>query len=361
MSRIVQLDGLRGLFIILITINHVNTPLTEFTYQPLGYVSAAEGFVFLSGLVAGLVYYKRLARTGLRKVVVGAIQRARTIYIYHLISLFIVCAVGYYSIIHYHYWTEVLTRFFQTPVQSLVLSLFLLYQPDFLDILPLYCLLLLSLPFLMYQFRKGNSRWVLAVSIGIWGMSQLGLGLSYKATKLLASYLPGAELSYMDIFAWQILFVAGVYLAYRRASGNELRVPSYMIWPAIAIITVLTLNRFNVLGKTEDMWWNLIDKHRLGPLRLINFGALVIVIDFLMRSYRGLFAQSWLVILGKHSLQVFSLHIVLIFLLLPMVAYYSDNNSIALLALVGFILVCLYLLAWVRERKKHVQKVAVLA
>lgn len=356
MNRIDQLDGLRGLFIILITINHIESPLTAFTYQPLGYVSAAEGFVFLSGLVAGLVYYRRLETRGFAKAFKNAFKRARTIYKYHILALLTVCVVGYVSVIHQEFWAKLLAGFLQNPVQAFTLGLLLLYQPDFFDILPMYCIFLIALPFLLYQFRQNRSRWVLTGSVLLWIVSQIGLGLSYKATYHAQRILPTVEFSYMDIFAWQLLFVAGAYIAYRRASGNEIRLPRYCAWISVLVVGLLTLNRFHLLGTTDDLWWNLIDKHRLGPLRVLNFAALIVLFQFLMQSYRSLFAQPWLVILGKHSLQVFSLHIILIFLLLPLVALYSDNNPMAYVAFAGFVLLCLYVVAWSRERIKQAKK-----
>src|SRR6266850_5514249 len=51
-----RLDALRGLMLVIITIDHLPSAFAAFTYQSLGFVSAAEGFVFLSGYVAGMVY-----------------------------------------------------------------------------------------------------------------------------------------------------------------------------------------------------------------------------------------------------------------------------------------------------------------
>jgi hypothetical protein len=57
MKRIIELDGLRGWLLIIIACNHLyGGYVTQFTREPFGFVSAAEGFVFLSGFVAYLVY-----------------------------------------------------------------------------------------------------------------------------------------------------------------------------------------------------------------------------------------------------------------------------------------------------------------
>ena len=58
------LDSLRGLMLLGMAVNHIASRLQILTDHPFGYTSTAEGFVFLSGLVAGLVYTRRRQRNG---------------------------------------------------------------------------------------------------------------------------------------------------------------------------------------------------------------------------------------------------------------------------------------------------------
>ena len=51
-----ELDALRGLMLVLMTITHLPTRLAYPLGQPFGFVSAAEGFVLLSAYMAGRVY-----------------------------------------------------------------------------------------------------------------------------------------------------------------------------------------------------------------------------------------------------------------------------------------------------------------
>ncbi len=53
MSRRAELDALRGLMLVTMVLTHLPTRLRSYSDQPLGFVSAAEGFVFLSAFVAG--------------------------------------------------------------------------------------------------------------------------------------------------------------------------------------------------------------------------------------------------------------------------------------------------------------------
>jgi OpgC protein len=64
-GRDTRIDTLRGLFLVLMTFDHLPYhPLLRLTMQSLGFVSAAEGFVFVSGLVSAGVYGRILAKQG---------------------------------------------------------------------------------------------------------------------------------------------------------------------------------------------------------------------------------------------------------------------------------------------------------
>ena len=57
-----ELDALRGLMLVLMTLTHMPTMYSLPSGQPFGFVSAAEGFVFLSALMVGRVYGARALR-----------------------------------------------------------------------------------------------------------------------------------------------------------------------------------------------------------------------------------------------------------------------------------------------------------
>jgi hypothetical protein len=53
MHRFLELDALRGLMLMWITLTHLPTVLSAYVNQAFGFVSAAEGFTFLSALFTG--------------------------------------------------------------------------------------------------------------------------------------------------------------------------------------------------------------------------------------------------------------------------------------------------------------------
>src|SRR5436190_1647309 len=81
-SRDRRLDFLRGYCVFAMAVDHLGSSswLTPLTGGNRFFVSAAEGFLFLSGLVMGIVYRPLVERTGLRGAADKALRRALMIY-----------------------------------------------------------------------------------------------------------------------------------------------------------------------------------------------------------------------------------------------------------------------------------------
>ena len=79
-GRDLRFDSLRGLMLVTMTINHLPSSLRLFTDESMGIFSAAEGFVFISGLLAGIVYTRRLRRDGPEGLRQASVHRAGMIY-----------------------------------------------------------------------------------------------------------------------------------------------------------------------------------------------------------------------------------------------------------------------------------------
>ncbi len=62
--RLWEIDALRGPMLLLMTATHIPTRWSDPLGQPFGFVSAAEGFVLLSGFMAGTVYARKQLRAG---------------------------------------------------------------------------------------------------------------------------------------------------------------------------------------------------------------------------------------------------------------------------------------------------------
>src|SRR6218665_1832991 len=95
-----EIDAIRGLMLLLMTVTHLPTRLTTPLGQPFGFVSAAEGFVLLSAYMAGMVYGRKAWREGVPAMRKAFFLRARKIYLCQAALLFflftVIAAVGHY-------------------------------------------------------------------------------------------------------------------------------------------------------------------------------------------------------------------------------------------------------------------------
>jgi len=178
MSRRHEIDALRGLMLILMTLTHLPTRFSESTGEPFGFVSAAEGFVFLSAFMVGWIYVGRARKNGIPAMRRTVWRRAFMLYACQVgLLLFLLTVVvpigaakGQPAIIN-------LVSFFNSEHLTALLSgLVLLYDPPLLDILPLYILFMLTTPaVLTLSLRRGWAP-ILSVSFGLWVLAQFGVG-----------------------------------------------------------------------------------------------------------------------------------------------------------------------------------------
>jgi hypothetical protein len=86
MKRYLQLDALRGLFLIIMSLDHFGGVFPYVLHGRIGYISAADGFVFLSGMVAGMVYGRYHER---HKLFFKSFERGVKIYRYHITTVIV--------------------------------------------------------------------------------------------------------------------------------------------------------------------------------------------------------------------------------------------------------------------------------
>jgi hypothetical protein len=323
-----EIDALRGLMLVLMTLTHLPTRLTDPLGQPFGYVSAAEGFVLLSGYMAGLVYGGMAARRGIDAMRQAFWRRALVVYACHaalLLFLFTVIA-GIGVKVDQPAVTNLLSYYLQHPVSALLGGLLLIHQPPLLDILPMYVLFMLGSPWAFALALRRGWGWVLAGSVGLWILAQLGLAefLYRSASAVTRLPVPYEETGAFNAFAWQLLWMLGLWMG---ASRHMPEPPPFRIpWPAVAVAGAVALVGFtwrHWVGQAPfgaDVRLNLLfDKWQLAPLRLLNLLALlVLVLRYGKPLARALPRWRALETLGAASLSVFCAHLVVVLLVLAM-------------------------------------------
>ena len=143
LARRPELDALRGMFLVWMTLTHMPTRLSEWVNQPFGYLSSAEGFVFLSALLVARIYARQAAEApaALRAKLWA---RARKLYGIHLLMLALAFTVVAALAVHSHRPAiyNLLNFYLTHPITALIGAFLLQYCPPLLDILPMYVIFL---------------------------------------------------------------------------------------------------------------------------------------------------------------------------------------------------------------------------
>jgi hypothetical protein len=344
-ARDLRFDTMRGLFLVLMTVNHLPTEMRAFTDQTLGIFSAAEGFVFLSGLIAGWVYtrkYRELGREGLWN---ASANRAKSIYQWHVGSLLaaFLCVqlserlLGYCS-------PAVPKLFFGHPLEALGLGISLLYQPGLLDLLPMYCVFVIMLPVVIRNLEAGRRWLVLGVSGAVWLIMQF-------APPVDGAPLYPINTGSFNLFAWQFLFVIGVTIGHARISGSQQVVrPSPWVLGLAAVVAVYGFGlHHNQLPRLWSDWGFgiLLNKPALGLFRMADFGCVAYLVAVFAAQFPKAFTWRPLELLGRHSLAVVAAQSVMIMALLQ---FPAASDTVFARTVTTFVVVAmLFVVAWVHE------------
>lgn len=320
-GRDLRLDLFRGLALLFIFIDHIpDNVLSYVTLHSVAFSDAAEVFVFISGYAAAMVYGKALHRQGCMAAAGRIYRRVSQIYAAHILTFAVLAAGVCYATLSVHdqNYTEDfgIDNFVDEPRVAIIKLLLLQYQPQFLDILPIYMIFLGVLPPLLLLLRS----W-LPLPLLISGVLYL---LTWRFGWQPHSY-PDDDGWFFNPLAWQFLFVIGATAGYAPYSRQTLPLNSAWLGKlavgiaiAIGIISVSwtihsAYEAFPALLQRE-LSPLVEDKADLAPLRLISFLALAIASAHIVRRdsrvLRGPIAQ-WIIRCGQHSLQIFCLGILL--------------------------------------------------
>jgi hypothetical protein len=344
LPRDLRLDALRGLMLLLIVFHHHPLIKGWILDESFGYVNVLEGFIFLSGYIAGLIYSQKLILEGRDEMIRQALRRSATIYLFHIITFVAAFAILHTSNLTFETWTPLIDR---DPVTSLLAIVTLLFQPVFLDILPMFFVFALCAPWIIIQFRKRRGWSVIGISLGIWLLAQLGMRnwITNQCSKFFI-----VNFGFFDMFAYQLLFVTGLALGVRRYDKGKTIAPlkSRNVAFIGCLALILFTFRYQMLPLSNFVNTNwLIDKSELGPLRLLNFSLIAILISDPELWPEESFWVRGLAYLGRYSLQVFSYCIVLDYASGLTLGRHTDTARIILGLLCPL---SLYLPAWICEQ-----------
>jgi hypothetical protein len=322
--RDLRVDLLRGFCIFAMVVDHFGGEswLYAITGGNRFYVSAAEGFIFISGFVMGQAYRRKRDRSGLVAAMGDALRRARTLYIATVALTLIFSILYLYTDIAL--WTG---RDFGLGIDSLteiaVAALTLHYTYHGTDILAMYTLLVLVAPFILLLLSVGEWYWVLGVSWLWWLAYQV-----FPEEAALPWYIRHGE--NFPIAAWQVLFVTGYVLGFfREGLASWLTRFRRMRVVLVALGISLTLGLISLAWASvngalfpffdldPDVLNETFFKVPLRPWRIVAFASVAIA-GYTMATYMWLpikRALGWLMLpLGQAALYSYIVHFFLILL-----------------------------------------------
>ncbi len=320
LDRRPELDAMRGLFLVWMTLTHLPTRFSDFVNSPIGFVSSAEGFVFVSALLVGRLYIRETIRDS-TTVRTRLWKRSLQIYGYHLAMLALVFTVAAAFAISTHKAaiSNLLNFYLAHPLVAIVGSVLLLYCPPLLDILPMYVTFLFFTPMLLTAALRFGWRWILAASGCVWLLAQFGLRDLVHNWVVQATHLriPLQETGAFNLFAWQAVWVVGLWVGARSAMRRQTfsDPPAWLAATCCALCLFFIGIRWGWLGPhlTQQALGLQLDKWQIGPLRLINLVTFSVVVYWLRRKLVKIVSIEPFLTLGKASLQVFCTHIVFVF------------------------------------------------
>lgn len=318
-GRRIELDILRGFLLLWMTLTHLPTRASAISNQTFGFVSGAEGFIFLSAFMVGQLEHRIEGRRGYRATIADVVRRIWRVYAYHAALLLIAFTIVAPLAVHYHRLAleNLLSFYLANPKSAITAAILLKYRPSLLDILPMYVIFLALTPVARHIARRWGWDPVVYASFAVWTAAQFGLRhWLYTHVDLFGLAVPENSTGAFDMYAWQLLWMVGLALGSiysdQASDANEpAEVPRALVRLSIAMCAIFLVLRYSPIDRwmNPDSYGWLIDKWHLGAARVLNFAALTIVIVRFGRYLTEFAIVQPLALLGQASIAVFSVHV----------------------------------------------------
>ncbi|MCJ8521198.1 hypothetical protein ABID21_004274 [Pseudorhizobium tarimense] len=354
MKRFDIIDGMRGYFLVFMLINHLIFAggywLVKVNHNQLAFVEDAQGFVFLSGLLIGMVYARKMVKNGYAAGRQAIYSRAFELYRYAMGIVLAVMVAQMFLPDAYAVWYNWLGyTTFDDPLRLAAIATFL-FQPTFMDILPQYIVYMLFAPLLVKLVLEDKWHYVLAASLVLWMAAQLGLQriVTEPVNQLVMGPDDQGIRASFNLLGWQIVFYSGLVLGAMTSAGKidwgRILTPENTFIPKMALIVVLFFLPLRIMTANGLMPDFMIGKFAamevradFGPVYLLNFIAVAALVTWLLvagpkhpsnfvRSAAGVltwvFSLKFLQLIGRHSLYVYVWHVAIVY-----AVYYFDGRS----------------------------------
>ncbi len=316
--RDLRLDVFRGLALVMIFINHVpGTVYENLTSRNFGMSDAAEGFVLMSGIAAGLAYSPAFRAAPYWPGIARVWHRCWTLYLVHLFMMAWALAIAagaalWLGATHRLYVNEI-HMLFEAPLGFLTGVPLMTHQLGYVNILPMYAVMLAAAPAMLWLALR-QPLVLAALSFALWfatGLFELNMP---------AHPNPGGW--FFNPLAWQVLFVTGLLIGVAARQGRRL-VPArrWLQWVAGTVLLLsLVWARVPAVGEVINhaLWqanqdglhrfFTITDKTYVTWPRLMHILALAYLLtslDWVRRAAASPRAAP-LALLGRNALPVFA-------------------------------------------------------
>ena len=325
---------MRGVMLIWIALTHLPTAASSWVNQPFGFVGAAEGFIFLSALFTGRIYFRIAEHDGYRAMTRKLWARTLRLYGYHALLLafaFLVAVPiashgdrpGLHNLLDFYFTAG--------AKQAVTEAALLIYRPPLLDILPMYIIFLLFTSVAIPLARNVGWKPILWTSFAFWMLAQFGFRSAEHTfmMRYIPTRIPLNEMGSFDLWAWQFLWFAGVWLGVCWAQ-ETLPIETWARRAAIPAVLIAVfcfiIRRKLAHGLELGAFEFLFDKWHLGLMRMLDFAAVAALL-ILSQPITKAAAIRPLVLLGQSSLQVFCVHLLFCFAGLTLMGNASMLNG----------------------------------
>jgi len=322
-ARDLRLDALRGWLQLTIFMAHAAlvAPGSSriggwIVHTAWGYSDSSEQFIFTSGLGLGSVFALKFARDGLSPAMRDIGSRSLRLFRAHImlfaafggLVFFGALALGFADDLPRMGWDYLRQR----PVRALLLIPPLVYQPQFMEILPVFtvCTLLVG-PFMWLVELVGDI--ALLAPIGLYAAAH-GLGWTLPAIGP-----QGFPTWGFNPFAWQFLYLLGAWLGRRSLLTQGRAVPRH---PALVVLCAAILVWGFFVRIATYGWWPrallpfgwipaldwLIIKENLGPVLIVHGLAIAYLCATCLPRDAAWLSRGigpYLTGVGRHSLQAY--------------------------------------------------------
>ncbi|WP_345096294.1 OpgC family protein [Bartonella acomydis] len=307
-DRDTRIDVFRSFALLTIFINHIPGTLYEsITHRNFGFSDSAEVFVLLSGVSLGLSFHARLQYKSFSFIVRKLCYRALQLYGAYLFTTFVTLSLFFAAFL---LWREEkllsmnnIGLFVSQPLTAFLHSLSLGHQLGYNNILPLYMVLMLFAPFVLYCSAKHK------------GLLLLGSFMLYLVCGFYEIAPPSYPIQgqwFLNPLSWQLLFVIGFTSTVSLKQGKSIAFQPFVVVVAVFYLVLSLLwVRLNWWGVLGWLGWSSpllnFNKSFLSLPRLFHILAMATVILCLPRLHNWFYVskKNPLAILGKHSLPVF--------------------------------------------------------